>query len=309
MKSPYTILGVNKQSTEQEIRKAYISLAMKWHPDKNPDNKEEAEIKFKEINEAYDSLSNVSPSVFSDLFPNSDMTDILATLFGNFVREDKKPSGTVLCDTNVTLNELYTGTIKIINYERKILDTTIPNKICEQCKGRGFISFFKTNTNSISLEEESSKCKNCNNGFTGKLITKNETMTFEIKPGTQDDHKIVIPNMGNQTLYGNIGDLVIQLVNHKHYFYTRSNDDLLIKYNLTFKEALLGFKRKIKTLDDKLIKLKVKGPFKMGEKKIINGLGMPIQDTNKFGNLVISLTFDMPNNLNNKQIKAISNSF
>ena len=57
-KDYYEVLGVKKEATPQEIRKAYKKLAIKWHPDKNPDNKEEAENRFKEISEAYSVLSD-----------------------------------------------------------------------------------------------------------------------------------------------------------------------------------------------------------------------------------------------------------
>ena len=157
----YEVLGVNKNATDDEIKKAYRKLAKKYHPDANPDNKEESEKKFKEVNEAYETLSDKQKRQMYDQFgfngPNfagnqgggsyyyssgfdgfgdfGDLGDIFSSFFGGSSRSRSRARNSAVKGndlrvvTEITFEESYLGTEKEITVTR--------NETCSSCKGTG----------------------------------------------------------------------------------------------------------------------------------------------------------------------------
>lgn len=296
---PYKILEVSHGSSQEEIRKAYLKLAMKYHPDKNPDNTEETTKKFKQINEAYEKLSNETN--------NLNLDDIIDNFFG-FVNKAFSPknvkSNNILIDINVTLENLYCGTESLIRYERKVIDPSVNNDFCKECNGYGYktISQKTSTTNFINSNIE---CEHCQaTGFSGKLKFIKEETTIKIPPKTPNDHRLLFKGQGHQTLDGNYGDLIVQLVNFEHPTFIREGDNLITSLDISFKEALLGFERTIKCLDGTSFLLRVKGTTQISKVINLKGRGMT-QD----GYMIISINFKIPKSLNNKQIEAIENFF
>ena len=154
----YEILGVNKDDSEEVIKKAYRKLALKWHPDKNINNKEEAQERFNEISNAYSILSDPSKREIYDKFgeeaanangemPNFNPSDIFESMFGmNFEKEfeNYKPKPEPLIEKiELDLEDFYNGKtvkkvvkkIKIVN-EQGVVDNK-GLKTCKECNGRG----------------------------------------------------------------------------------------------------------------------------------------------------------------------------
>lgn len=158
----YEVLGVNKNATDEELKKAYRKLAKKYHPDANPDNKEEAEKKFKELNEAYETLSDKQKRQMYDQFgfdgPNfagnqgggsyyyssgfdgfndfSDLGDIFSSFFGGSSRGRSSSGATratkgndLKVATEITFEESYLGTEKEVTVTRE--------EKCSACQGTG----------------------------------------------------------------------------------------------------------------------------------------------------------------------------
>jgi DnaJ-class molecular chaperone len=287
---PYQILGIKQGSDKETIRKAYLSKAMEWHPDKNKDK--DATAKFREINEAYEVLSTTDG-----------IDSILNNLFG-FINHKTKITGNILIDINVTLENLYCGTECVIEYDKQIIDESVVNNFCKECGGYGYKTIVHQ-TNSLSFVNDSLKCEVCLGcGFSGKLIKIVQEMSIVVPPKTANDDKLVFKSLGNQKLDGTFGDLVVQLVNYKHRVYTRENDDLHMIATISFRESLLGFERKIKRLDDSSFSFKVKGPVKIGKVVILQGYGMTINT-----NMVITIEFQMPKKLTPEQQLAIETTF
>ena len=160
----YEVLGVSRTATDEELKKAYRKLAKKYHPDANPNNKEEAERKFKEVNEAYETLSDKQKRKLYDTYgfdgPNmgangggyysygsgfdgfsgfgdfSDLGDIFSSFFGGERRGSSSKSRTsaskgadLKVGIDITFKESYTGTEREISINR--------NEVCPECKGNG----------------------------------------------------------------------------------------------------------------------------------------------------------------------------
>ena len=296
---PYKVLGISNNSSQEEIRKAYLKLAMKYHPDKNPENIEQTTQKFRQVNEAYEQLSNDTRKLNLD--------DIIDNFFG-FVNKAFSPknvkSNNILIDINVTLENLYCGTESLIRYQRKIIDPTVENEFCRECNGYGYktISQKTSTTNFINSNVECEICRG--SGFSGSLKLIQEETTIKIPPKTPNDHKLLFKGQGHQTLDGNYGDLIVQLVNFKHPTFVREEDNLIMSLDITFKEALVGFERTIKHLDGNSFLLRVKGTTQIG--KIINlkGKGMTPE-----GYMIIKINFNIPKSLNPEQIECVENLF
>ena len=203
----YEVLGVSKSATDEEIKKDYRKLAKKYHPDANPDNKEEAEKKFKEVNEAYETLSDKQKRQMYDQFgfngPNfsgnqgggsyyyssgfdgfgdfGDLGDIFSSFFGGSSRSRSRASNSAVKGndlrvvTEITFEESYLGTEKEITVTR--------NESCPSCKGTGSAKGTKPETCSVckgtgtirqvaqtpfGQMQTQRTCNNC--GGTGKVI-------------------------------------------------------------------------------------------------------------------------------------------
>ena len=203
----YEVLGVSKSATDEEIKKAYRKLAKKYHPDANPDNKEEAEKKFKEVNEAYETLSDKQKRQMYDQFgfngPNfsgnqgggsyyyssgfdgfgdfGDLGDIFSSFFGGSSRSRSRSSNSAVKGndlrvvTEITFEESYLGTEKEVTVTR--------NESCPSCKGTGSAKGTKPETcyvckgtgtirqvtqTPFGQMQTQRTCNNC--GGTGKVI-------------------------------------------------------------------------------------------------------------------------------------------
>lgn len=227
----YDVLGVEKTATLEEIKKAYKKLAIKWHPDKNPDNVEEAESKFKELSEAYEVLSDSEKRKIYDTHgieglrnggfsgPSSGfMEDLIRQMFGGHGDDDDDDIPPVEITEDCTLEDLYNGKVVKKKIARHSLcqdceGTGCEDKIdhtCKKCNGNGIIikmiqmgpmiQQIRENCkdcNGDGIDKHTKKCKKCN-GI--KAIKEQYEVNFEIPKGAFANPRepIVIENVGNE---------------------------------------------------------------------------------------------------------------
>lgn len=291
-KNLYKILEIDKNSDQENIKKSYRKLAMKWHPDKNINNKKYAEQKFKEINKAYDILSNTEKKRQYDLYgtedipsvnnfnysPFKDPDSVFNQFFGEhtdfhfFNKFEKEQQGyspqvsnTINMDILVTLEELYLGTIKKLKITRKIYNN----------------SFYFTK--------------------------KREIIEIKIKRGYKEGTKITFKGKGNQ-LYNMLpGSICFVIKEKKHILYTRNLDDLIVEKEITLKEALVDYLIELPFLDKTTIREKINDNLVIhpNYKHIIKGKGMPNSKKEKYGNLHINFKIIFPKKLSLYQKKLI----
>lgn len=298
----YKILGVSKGVTEEEIKSAYRKQVKQYHPDVNPNNKQ-AEEKFKEINEAYEVLSdkdkrakydrlgadwqNVSrasqyrrrPSRaeglhfdFEDL-KSSGYSDFFKTFFRNigydFDAEDYSPKGQDnYYEVVVTLDEAYFGTEKILELQE--------NQICPTCQGRGV----KGN-------------KVCSVCYGEGMSHQSRKLQVKIPRGVQDGSKIRIGGEGQKVSRGKPGDLYLVIKIKPHHKFVKKNGDLHLETPLPFIDAILGSEIEVATLAEK-VKLKIP-PHTQNEQVFrLKGLGMPKVGKSVSGDLYVKVKIQMP---------------
>ncbi|OMO55091.1 hypothetical protein COLO4_36203 [Corchorus olitorius] len=267
----YNILRVGRNATEEDLKKSYKRLAMKWHPDKNPVNKKEAEAKFKQISEAYDVLSDPQKRQIYDLFNPRNADDIFAEFFGGPEKRFHGGDGGVASQGNkkaapveskllCSLEELYKGGRRKMRISR-----TVPDEF-------------------------------------GKPKTVEEILKIDIKPGWKKGTKITFPEKGNHEPGVIPADLIFVVDEKPHAMFKRDGNDLVVNQKITLLEALTGISFSLTTLDGRFLPVPVADIVKPGYEVVIPNEGMPIsKEPSKKGNLKIKFEIIFPSRLSAEQ--------
>ncbi len=341
-KDYYKILGVTKNATEDEIKKAYRSLARKYHPDVNPNNKE-AEERFKEINEAYEVLSDpvkrknydqlgdafFTPSseggfgykysgkdFFSDLFGDS-FEDILSGFFGK-TKKRKNKGENIEIQVDISFEESLKGTSKTIRVK---YDTPCEvcngsgadakkTLLCSRCNGTGFISVKR---GSMNIHQSCPDCggigrKNitpCSNCKGLGSIKADNIVTFSVPPGIENGELITIKGKGKPGKGGaEPGDLLIYVNIVPHKYFKREGNNLFLELPLSITEAILGTKIELPLPNGTKLNVTIPPGTFDGQKLRLTGKG--IKDSRGIaGDLYLIAKIEMPKNLHPEAKKVV----
>lgn len=344
-KDYYKILGVNKDASDDEIKKQYKKHALKWHPDKwvngTDEEKKTAEEKFKDISEAYQVLSDpqkraqydnggFNPNMNGPGFNPEDIFQAMHDMYENrefggwdpFGRRRRRPKGTnIEIDVMITLKEAFNGCTKTVNIPREVKCShcngtgSEDGKVhtCPHCGGTGTVtkteqhgpgSFFMTTSPCPHCHgtgrETNEPCHECHgNG----VKYNNVKETINIPSGVVNGMRIGIPGRGNFIDNGDNGDLVINIhVEKDAYFDVAEDGATIIHYEtIPFNEALLGFKKKVKCLNDTEETIEGGELTPDGKMWVFKGKGLPVLNGNTSGDYIVVLKYGLPNKLTDKQ--------
>lgn len=303
----YNILGINKNSSQEEIKKAYRKLQMKWHPDKNPGSQEAINMT-QRINEAYETLSDEKRrSEYDNPHPFTRMNsmngggmevpvdDILNMFFGEGMGSQFAGFGNFGFGGMPSTG----GRIHIFNGGPMGLHQALqkPTPIIKNLNIN--MEQVLTGTN-IPLEIERWVLEN------GLKVKETEIIYVSVPQGIDDGEIIVIRDKGNMLSESLKGDIKIFIKVTNTSDFTRSGLDLIIEKNITLKEALCGFSFEIKYLNGKSYTLNNnKGNIIPPEyKKIYPNMGLTRE--NHKGNMIIHFHVIFPNSLELEQINKLS---
>ena len=328
----YEILQVERNATEDELKKAYRKLAVQFHPDKNHGNKE-AEERFKEINEAYQVLSDPQKRSAFDRFGHSGLggmggfeqgfagasfTDIFDNIFGDlFNQGGGGPSAGVdlRYQMEVTFEEAALGVEKNINFEKETACETCAGsgakpgtkpKTCKQCRGTGQVRFnqgFFTMSRTCStcmgrgvvIEE---KCDGCRGR--GR-IKKAHSVSVKVPPGIDHEQRLRLRGEGEiGEPGGKPGDLYVVIAVHEHPLFRREAEHLILDLPISFVQASLGAEVEIPTLAG-TTPLKIPSGIQHGELKRLKGKGIARLNGSGFGDLIVRVLVETPTRLSNRQ--------
>ncbi|MBN1900654.1 molecular chaperone DnaJ [Candidatus Sumerlaeota bacterium] len=335
----YEILGVSRDADINAIKKAYRQLALKYHPDRNPNNKE-SEEQFKEACEAYEILTNPEKRSLYDQYGHEgvrgafsrggftwndfthfgDFDDIFGDFLGSFFnmgrnsRREVNRGRDLRIHYTLTLEEAFTGKVDDISLKRpepcpECKGTGASKgseiKTCSRCGGRGQIrviqGFFSLTTT----------CDRC--GGTGKIIEnpckachgegrilQKVDLKIKIPKGIDNGMEIVIRGEGEAGYKkGPHGDLHVLITVEDHPFFKRQNDDIYCEIPIGFTQAALGEEIEIPSLHGRA-KLKIHSGTQTHHIFRIKGHGMPRNET-AFGDMLVQVILKTPKKLTPRQ--------
>jgi len=342
-RSLYEVLGVEKGAAQDEIKKAYRKLARKYHPDKNPGDKE-AEEQFKEVQAAYDVLSDAekrqqydswgSPggrpqfgpggSFTFDFGDFGDLGDLLGGLFGGRTAAPRRERGRRGSDVEVSVNLSFEDALKGI-------ETTIPVSlesacsdcggsgakkgtapiVCPQCGGRGVVSEAQ---GLFALSQPCPRCRGNGSVIEDPCPTcrgtgrERRTRKFKVKipAGAKDGTRIRLRGKGEAGYGGGpAGDLyVVARVTPSKLYRRRGDSDLELEVPVTYPEAALGSTVEVPTPDGRL-SLKIPAGTQDGRLLRMKGHGAPKLKGSGRGDLIARVRVTVPSKLSKAEREAL----
>ena len=330
----YKILGIDKGASESEIKKAYRKSAIKYHPDKNPGDKD-AEAKFKQAAEAYEVLGNSDKRAKYDQFGHAafegaggfgsggmNMDDIFSQFgdifgsafgggFGGFGGGQRRSKGTNLrIKVSLTISEIANGVNKKIKVKRKVQAPGTEFSTCSQCGGSGQVTQI-TNT-ILGRMQSTTTCNVCSG--TGKIVSRKapgsdsngqilseETVEVKIPAGVEDGMQLRVSGKGNEALSDGIpGDLLVLINELPDENLKREGNNLHYDLYISISEAVLGISKEINTVSGK-VRIKLDAGIQSG--KILRLRGKGLKSINGYGNgdLLVHVNVWTPKTLNKEQ--------
>ncbi|HCS20578.1 MAG TPA: molecular chaperone DnaJ [Bacteroidetes bacterium] len=336
----YEILGVGKQATEDEIKKAYRKMAIKYHPDKNPGDKA-AEEHFKEAAEAYEMLRDPQKRQRYDQFGHAGMgngggyggggmsMDDIFSQFGDIFGEGNpfesffgggggrggsrtrgRAGSNIRIKVKLTLQEIAKGADKKVKYQRLSVAEGVSFKGCSTCGGSGQV---RRVTNTILGQmQTASACPSCHGS--GKVIDKKpsgvdnsglshveEYVEIKIPAGVVEGMQLSVSGKGNAGPGGGPnGDLLIQIEEVEDENLQREGQNILYNLYLNFADAALGTQVEVPTVDGK-VKIKIDPGTQAGKILRLRGKGLPSVNGYGTGDQLIQINVWTPTKLNSEE--------
>jgi molecular chaperone DnaJ len=333
----YEVLGVGRDASQAEVKKAYRRLALKYHPDRNPDDPSAAD-KFKEAAEAYEVLANEETrrrydmygkaglrgvplhefssvdeilNVFSDFFGGAGLFD---EMFGGAGR--RRPAGgrDLRVTLEVTLREVLTGTEKTIALSRAEVCEDCAGRgaapegirTCSQCRGHGQVesrqAFFRMRVTCPRCRGQGTviadPCKACEGS--GHLRREVE-VPVRIPPGIESGMRLRVRGEGEPAPNGPRGDLYCDVFVREDPVFKRAGADLLCEVPINYATAALGGGVPIPTLREETFDLAIPRGTQSHDVLRLKGLGLPHMDAGGSGDLLVQVLVETPRKLTPRQ--------
>ena len=336
----YEVLGINKSATADQIKSAYRKLAVKYHPDKNPNDKG-AEDKFKEASEAYHVLSNSERKQNYDNFGhaafesggggrggfgNFDFSGSFSDIFEDFFgegfgggRRSKRSNNRgsdLRYDLSISLEEAYSGKkqdIKFSTSERCDTCSGSGSKpghnagSCSMCGGHGQV---RSSQGFFTVQQTCPQCAG-----SGEMITHpcsscsgqgkkqaSKRLSVTIPKGVDDGTRIRLAGKGEAGSRGaSNGDLYLFINVERHDLFKRSDVNLFFEFPISITDAALGTTIEIPTIDGGKAKIKIPDGTQNGKQFRLKGKGMPFMRRGDYGDLYVQVKTEVPVYLNKQQ--------
>lgn len=339
-KDYYQILGVDRKASDEDIKKAFRTLAMKYHPDRNKDDPK-AEAKFKEVSQAHDVLKDPQKRAAYDQFGAEGVqnmnaggmgggfasgfggafTDIFEDMFGDMMnrggnRNGPQRGGDMQYTMEITLEEAFSGvenTIRIPTNETcdkcngSGAEAGTSEEQCPTCNGQGRM---RLQQGFFTIERT---CATCNGA--GKIIRdpckkcsgqgrirKEKTLKVKIPAGIESGRRIRLAGEGEAGFRGGpAGDLYVLLAVKPHKLFKRDSANIHCRVPIPMTTATLGGEIEVPTVSGTRTKVKIPEGTQTGQQLRLKGKGMPVLRSDAVGDMFIEVQVETPMNLSRKQ--------
>lgn len=331
-KDYYQILGVGKDASQEDIKKAFRKLARKHHPDLNPGNKT-AEEKFKEANEAYAVLGDEKKRKEYDEGGQSfrfegfdgfhggggfDFSDLFGDLFGAHAggRQHYERGDDLMMQIELSLEDAFSGVTRELTINRSAECESCGGtgaesvETCSACKGSGRAQSSRGVFSTAQVcrqcggsgQKIKSSCKRC--GGQG-IVRRTDTVKAKIPAGVDTGSVVKLKGKGNAGVGGgHAGDLLIKIAVRHHPHFKRKGDDLTVQVPVTFGEAALGTKIEVPTIDG-FAAMKLPAGTQGGQRFKLSGKGFINPKTKERGDQFVEIKVAVPKNIPDKAHEAI----
>ena len=298
-KDYYKILGVEKTATKEEINKAFRKLAVKYHPDKNPNNKA-AEEKFKEITEAHEVLSDPEKrKKYDALGSNWNQYQTSGGGFEDFFSQygGRRQSGTTY-EFSGDLGDMFGNMDGFSDF----FESFFGGRGKSSSSGFGSRGF-QNQPNGVDVEADLHiSLEEAFNGSDRQISIDGKKLKIKIHPGTSDGQKLRLKGLGRSSVQGGTkGDLFLNIHILQHPFYELKDNELYYNLDIDLYTAVLGGKEKIKTLDGKTISINI--PEGTEPEKILRLKNLGLRKIGGRGDLFVKVHITVPKNLSDKEKK------
>ncbi len=328
----YETLGIAKNANEGEIKKAYRKMALKYHPDKNPDDAA-AEESFKEAAEAYEVLSDANKKSRYDQYGHAglggnggfggggmNMEDIFSQfgdVFGGSFGGSRRGGGSrtargtnLRVKIKLTLEEIAEGVNKKIKVNKLVNAEGVTYKSCTSCNGTGTVT--RVAQTFLGAMQTQSACPSCQG--LGKsidqrpkdadqqgLIRQEEVIEIDIPAGVEEGMQLSVTGRGNAGPFNGVpGDLIVLIEEHDHEELRRENEHLHYDAFINFADAVLGESIEVPSVNGKL-KIKVEAGTQSGKVLRLKGKGLPILQGYGSGDLFVHINIWTPQKVSKEE--------
>ena len=338
----YEILEVERTVGDGELKAAFRKLAMKWHPDRNPGDST-CELRFKEINEAYEILKHPDKRAAYDRFGHaafeqgggqggagfgaefgSAFSDLFEGIFGmasSRSRTGRERGADLRYNMEISLDEAYEG---------KTAQVRIPTSVtCESCSGSGAKAGSKPKAcptcggagrirhaqGFFTLERTCPGCQGrgqvidnpCPSCSGSGRVTRERTLSVNIPPGVEDGTRIRLTGEGEAGVRGGTaGDLYIFLSLGSHPFFQREGADLHCRVPISMVAAALGGEFEVPTIGGDNTRVKVPEGTQSGRRFRLQGKGMPVLRSKQTGDMYVQVVVETPQKLTKRQRELLN---
>ncbi|WP_300022297.1 molecular chaperone DnaJ [uncultured Maribacter sp.] len=334
----YEVLGISKNATAAEIKKAYRKKALQYHPDKNPGDSS-AEEKFKKSAEAYEILSDPDKKARYDQFGHSafeggggggfgggmNMDDIFSQFgdifgggfggggfggFGGGGGQRRVKGSNLRIRVSLTLEEIANGVEKKVKVKRKVQAEGVTYKTCSTCNGRGQVT--KVQNTILGRMQTAAVCSTC--GGSGQILDRKpndadaqglkiaeETVSINIPAGVEEGMQLKVPNKGNDAPGNGVpGDLLVAIEAQEHSTLKREGDNLHYDLYISITDAVLGTSKEIDAVGGK-VRIKLEAGIQSGKILRLRGKGITSLNGYGAGDILVHVNVWTPKELNKEQ--------
>ena len=340
----YEVLGVSKTCSETEMKAAFRKAAMQCHPDRNPGNKD-AEHRFKELNEAYQTLSDSQKRAAYDRYGHaafengggfgaadgfgSSMADIFDDLFGDMMGRRGGARGAggagrgsdLRYNMEITLEEAFNGKTASLKLPTSVTCDTCSGsgakpgakpRTCSMCQGHGRVraqqGFFAIERTCPTCQGRGEMIDNPCTACAGSgRVTRERQLSVNIPAGVEDGTRIRLSGEGEAgTRGGPAGDLYIFVSTKPHPFFQRDGADLFCRVPISMVQAALGGEIAVRAVDGSETKVKIPEGTQSGKQFKVRSKGMPVLRSRDIGDLYIQTTVETPQSLTRRQRELLA---